>query len=146
MDKIIRGKRYNTETATEIAEYSSDYSRSDFKWYEEELYQKRTGEFFLHGHGGPMTKYAESDGDGWTYGEKIIPLTVDEAKDWVEKYSDTETYIKLFGDPDEDGFIPGKSSITLRISNQSIKRMDNMAKASGTTRSAIIEKLIKEAK
>ena len=34
-------------------------------------------------------------------GEKIIPLTEAEAKNWVERYGDVDTYIELFGEVEE---------------------------------------------
>ena len=40
------------------------------------MYQKRTGEFFLFGRGGPASKYAQAQkNNGWSNGEKLIPLT-----------------------------------------------------------------------
>ena len=49
MRKIINKKMYNTNTAVEIASCSNDASTSDFDYYEETLYKKKTGEFFLYG-------------------------------------------------------------------------------------------------
>ena len=73
MKKIINGKRYDTETANLCGNTSYSY-RGDFHFWREELYQKRTGEFFLYGEGGPMTKYSVSTGQNtWSGGEKIIP-------------------------------------------------------------------------
>ena len=47
-------------------------------------------------------KYAEYvEGCGSTYGEKIIPITEDEAKEWVEKYLTVDEYIKIFGECEE---------------------------------------------
>ena len=67
-----------------------------------QLYQKRTKEFFMYGSGGAMTRYAEYvEGCGSTYGEKIIPITEDEAKEWVEKYLTVDEYIKIFGECEE---------------------------------------------
>jgi hypothetical protein len=49
-----------------------------------------------------MTKYAEYvQGCGYTYGEKIIPLSEDEAKEWVEENMDVDDYIELFGECEE---------------------------------------------
>ena len=48
MKKIINGKKYDTETATSVGEYSSNYACSDYKYYDETLYKKKTGEFFLY--------------------------------------------------------------------------------------------------
>lgn len=56
-------------------------SYRDFRYVEETLYRKRTGEFFLFGQGGPASKYAVSTGlNSWSGGSKIIPLSVAEAK------------------------------------------------------------------
>jgi len=48
---------------------------------------------------GRNAEYVE--GCGSTYGEKIIPITEDEAKEWVEKYLTVDEYIKIFGECEE---------------------------------------------
>lgn len=101
MKQIINRKIYDTKTAKWVYEYTSNYYPSDFNYYEEDLYQKKTGEFFLSGRGGAMTKYSEKVGTAYTNGYGIIPLTEEEAMDWVERYSDTDTFIELFGEPEE---------------------------------------------
>lgn len=103
MKKIIEGKMYNTETATYIGSYRTDtMGKRDFHYLEEDLYQKRTKEFFLCGEGGAMTKYAKYvEGCGYTYGEKIIPLSENEAKDWMEGHMDVSDYVELFGECEE---------------------------------------------
>lgn len=102
MKKIINGKMYNTETATVKGEYSNSYSVSDFKYFEETLYQKKTGEFFLYGEGGPLSPYKEVLGDsGATGGEKILPLSLDEAKKWAEENLTADEYIGIFGEVEE---------------------------------------------
>ena len=68
----------------------------------EELYQKKTDEFFIYGEGGAMTKYAESCGNNnWCGGYKITPVTEQEAKNWAEEYLDGDEYIEIFGEPEE---------------------------------------------
>ena len=97
MKKIIGGKLYDTDTAQFLASRSSPGS-GDFTSFCERLYRKRTGEYFIHGEGGAMTKYRERQGyDSWGWGEQIIPLTYDEAQDWCEKYMTTEEYQAEFG-------------------------------------------------
>ena len=96
MKRIIGGKRYNTESADLIGDWSASYSVSDFNYYEEELYRKKTGEFFLYGKGNGLSPYKERMADGWTQGEKIIPLTLDEAKKWVEEKESADLYEELF--------------------------------------------------
>lgn len=99
MKTIIDGKKYNTETAQEIKHYRSNYSTTDFNWYEETLYRKKTGEFFLAGEGNAASKYSRSCGsNSYCGGEDIIPLPLDEAKLWVEAHCDVETYETLFGE------------------------------------------------
>ena len=62
MKKIINGKKYDTDTAQELASWDNGGGWRDFHHCEETLYRKKTGEFFLFGEGGPMTKYAVSTG------------------------------------------------------------------------------------
>ncbi len=102
MKKIINGKMYNTETARHIANWGNGCSYSDFNYCEEDLYQKKTGEFFLHGRGGARSSYAESCGQNtWTGGSDIIPLTKESTQDWLESHDYVGTYIELFGEPEE---------------------------------------------
>jgi len=102
MKKIINKKLYNTETALNLAEYWHRYNRGDFSWYEEVLYVKRTGEYFLYGKGGPASPYAVPvDSHTMSGGEKIIPLTLEEAKEWAEEKVDADDYIELFGPVEE---------------------------------------------
>lgn len=96
MKKIIGGKRYDTETAEYIGEGNNGYQCTDFHWFEESLYRKRTGEFFLHGEGGPLSKYARAVGSTRYGDEKLVPITLDEAKAWVEEYLDADDYERLF--------------------------------------------------
>ncbi len=102
MKKIINNKMYNTETATEIAsrcEYGRD--KNNFRQLEESLYCKRTGEYFLAGEGGPLTKYREQCDDASYRGENIFPISQEEARQWMEEYGSVEEYIEWFGEPEE---------------------------------------------
>ena len=100
MKKIINGKLYDTDTAKMLG---LDGGGDGFKAWHEELYQKRTGEFFLYGHGGAMTKYAQALGDNsWSGGEKIMPLSLAAAREWAEEHLDADVYGEIFGMPDED--------------------------------------------
>ena len=102
MKKIINGKMYNTETATEVGNYWNGLSQRDFNHVNETLYRKKTGEFFLYGEGGPMSRYSESCGNNsWTGGERIIPLSEKEAKKWAEDKISADAYCQIFGEPGE---------------------------------------------
>ena len=92
---------YNTETAklVDTAAWGTD---SDFSYWIEELYKKRTGEYFIAGEGGPTSRWRESVGrNGFCSGRGIKPLTDEEARDWLEKYGDPDSYIAEFGEPEE---------------------------------------------
>lgn len=97
MKKIINGKKYDTDTAKNLG-YISYNHPGDFTWWTEHLYRKRTGEYFLHGIGGPMSKYAHQVGlNEWTGGEKIKPLTREEAQKWAEENLEAEEFELIFG-------------------------------------------------
>lgn len=103
MKKIINGRRYDTGTAKEIGNANYNGSVTDFQWWDETLYLKRTGEFFIAGEGGPMSKYARSTGqNSWSGGEAIEPLTLKEAQEWGEKHLDADEYESVFGVIEED--------------------------------------------
>lgn len=101
MRKIINGKKYDTETAELLATTDNGYLSSDFKYCSEELYLKKTGEFFLYGVGGPLSKYAEPYGNGWSGASIIIPYTEEEAKVWAVENMSVSGYEKLFGEVEE---------------------------------------------
>lgn len=101
MKKIIKGKKYDTDTATYLGGYRIGNDR-DFSYVEESLYVKRTGEYFLLGEGGPSSKYAQKvDDNWWAGGGKIIPMTIEDAKSWAEKHLSVEKYERVFGAVDE---------------------------------------------
>lgn len=136
MKKIINGKVYDTDTARYVG---GDGGGDGFSRWSEDLYQKRTGEFFLFGEGGPATKYAEYvDGNNaWSNGSKIIPLNVDAAREWVEKHLDAEDYEALFGVPDEDG--TERTAISALLPAGLIKRARQRAADDKTTLTAVID-------
>ena len=96
MKKIIRNKVYDTDTAQLLGEYAPDPYRSDFSYFCESLYRKKTGEFFLHGEGNAASKYARSCGQNeYCGGEKIVPLTYEDAQAWSEEHLDGDDYIAI---------------------------------------------------
>lgn len=103
MKKVIKGKLYNTKTAKRCGSYEPNPYRSDFNWYSETLYQKKSGEFFLHGEGNANSRYSRSCGQNeWCGGEKIIPMTYDEAAQWAEEHLTGDEYEEIFGEVTED--------------------------------------------
>lgn len=139
MNKIINGKRYDTDTAKKVAYHQVGYPR-DFHFWMESLYQKRTGEFFLYGEGGPSSKYAESVGmNEWSGGEKIIPLSFDKAREWAEEYLDGDEYESIFGAVAED---TSKKTVTFSLTVDAIEKLKREAGKTGKNQSEIIQSLI----
>ena len=100
MKKVINGKMYNTDTAKRMADWYYGCP-GDFEYYEEVLYKKKTGEFFLYGEGGPRSKYSDSNGSE-TYGTcEIIPYSEEQARKWVEEHCSGDTYEEIFGEVEE---------------------------------------------
>jgi len=100
MKKIINNKVYNSDTAKLIgARRCDDPSLSVYGFTEEKLYQKKTGEYFLLGVGGPDGKYASHNRRGWTAeSARIVPVQYDEARDWAEAVLPPEEYAQHFGE------------------------------------------------
>jgi len=93
MKKIINGKLYNTETATYLGTRRNGKLMGDFSRLEEDIYRKDNGEFFLHGNGGGLTLY--------NGGEDCLPLTDNEAREWIERHLTADKYIEIFGEVQE---------------------------------------------
>lgn len=140
MKKVINGKLYNTDTAECIAVFDNGLVDDTIHFIVEELYRKRTGEFFICGHGGAATVYAEQRGyDGWVGSEKIIPLTYEAAQKWAEEHLSGEKYEDIFGEIPED---ESHAIFTVSISTAAIERAKREAAKAGMTISAYIESLI----
>ena len=140
MKKIINGKSYDTETAKKVAMWSNNLSYRDFNWVEETLYRKKTGEYFLHGEGGPMSRYAEATGtNSWSGGERIMPMTYAEATEWAEKHLDGDEYEQIFGAVVED---ESKKTVAYSLTVGAIEKLRRMSEEQGRSASEILDALI----
>ena len=92
---------YDTETAYKIQEWNNGMYGNDFRICEETLYKKKTEEYFIYGSGGALSKYSIAYGNGSTGSSDIIPLTEDEAKNWMETKGDPDAYLEEFGEVPE---------------------------------------------
>ena len=138
MKKIIDGKKYDTETAKQVGETWSA-GEGSLGWTEETLYRKRNGEYFLHGQGGAMSRYAEEVGQSsWSGGARIMPLTYDEAREWAEQHMDADAYIAAFGDPGEGGDSDGLAQMAVRIPESTIAALDRMVSATGRGKAELV--------
>lgn len=141
MKKIINNLLYNTETAKAVGDHWNGIPRNDFSYCDETLYQKRTGEFFLHGEGGPSSKYAETVGmNEWSGGEKIIPLSYDEARAWAEEKLDADEYEKIFGEVSEGD--EEKARLHLSVSASAFAKLKKLAAQNRVSMTEYVENMI----
>lgn len=141
MKKVIKNKVYDTDTAQRLGDYAPNPYRSDFHYFCETLYRKKTGEFFLHGEGNAASKYARSCGQNETcWGEKIIPLTYEAAQQWAEEHLDGDSYIEAFGEPEEDG---STEVLSISMPASAAAKIRQLAGQEGKTLSAfLVEKAL----
>lgn len=138
MKKIIRNKLYDTSTAKEIAEYR-DLCGGD-KAVTEQLFRKRSGEYFLNGSGGAASKYATpSATGGWVGGSAIVPLAYEQARQWAEEHLSADEYAALFGEP-ENG--DAKQNVSYSLSTAAVQRAKREASKRGISVSEYVDKLI----
>lgn len=148
MKKRIDGLIYDTAKAREVITYS-DFPKSSNEHIEETLYRKRTGEFFLYGKGNANSGYATYNnmGGGYEPGERIIPLTFDDAKLWYKRnlnnneydFSD-EQYENLFIAKDKSKQKKVVASISISVLAK--QELERLASIQRKTQSEIVENLI----
>ena len=99
MKRIIDGKRYNTETATQIATWTNGHNYGDFYYCKEVLYRTAKGAFFLHGESGAVGKYSRSAGQNCSRpGQAITALSDSDARAWLEEHGKTAAIEEYFAD------------------------------------------------
>ena len=138
MKKIINGKLYDTDTAKEVGSIYHGNGPRDFHHYSEVLYKKRTGEYFLYGEGGPMSRYAKSCGQNqWSGSESIEPLSYKSAQEWAEHNMDADDYMTEFGPVSEDD--GGERTVmTISLAAAVADRIRREAQENGMSVSALI--------
>ena len=104
MKATVQGVLYDTRCAVLIGEYSArGLHADDPRWFEESLYRTpRSQRYFLAGRGGPLSHYGQPRKTRTTRGrcdgERVIPLSDDDAKAWVKAYLDYGMVAQLFGE------------------------------------------------
>ena len=128
--RIIDGKTYNTETATQIEGWTANH---DEPWPHENgvyLYQNRYGAFFLY----TFQNGVDPEDDG----EAITPYTAEQARNWLEKHRSYRVDLieSLFGKMPEAG--SGEAKFTLRMPDSLRERLAERAKANNQSLNAWI--------
>jgi hypothetical protein len=120
--RIIDGKTYNTETATEIYGWDDDSNYDAHGVLSgEHLYQTRFGAFFRY-------RYLDGISDE-TDEEEIEPLSPEQARKWLEQRGSAGAHLieSLFGEMPEAG--SGEIKYTLRLPESLRDRLAARAKA-----------------
>ena len=98
MKAIIDGKRYDTETATAVADLRYPHAYDDFHYSKETLYKTRNFAWFLVVERAIFSKNGIPVGqDGHGLCKRIIPVSVAEAQTWLEQFNKQIALEEHFG-------------------------------------------------
>lgn len=116
LKKIVDGKKYDTETADEIAAFdcNSDFGSETYRNFGETLYQTPSGAFFLVGEG--LSQYtpwcAPIPGTNeYGRGHALVPLSSEETKTWLEIRGLVDEYEEIFGQIEEAPVADGRDVV-----------------------------------
>ena len=99
MKRLITNKKYDIHEANLVAEFNNGLDSTAAEFCIEELYLKKSGEYFLYGRGGVNTRWSDSNEEK---GERIKNLSTEEAQEWINLHShDHHYYADLFGEAQE---------------------------------------------
>ena len=98
MKKVIGCKLYDSGKARRIYVWHSGHKPGDHRHAIEVLYKSAKGAWFIHGEGGPLTRFRRKIGDEFLSGEDILPLSPKEALAWLEEHNGHEAAVREFGD------------------------------------------------
>src|SRR5690349_9963520 len=101
MRAVVNGKRYDTQAphTEHIAQWDNGRQGDDLWGIDGRLYRTGRGSWFLVGDGGAGTRHAHPSGtSGNTIGgTEIVPLSVGEAKDWLQRHKCVAALETYFG-------------------------------------------------
>lgn len=123
MRKKIGRKIYDTEKSKYIGknvegEFGNPYG------FEEEMYKKNAGDFFLLVQGGAESQYSEED---------IIPLELEDAKEWIIRVCGEETLKEVVTEKDEKALEKSTSKKVSSDKNAATASSKSTKKASKKT-------------
>ena len=145
MNKIIKGKRYNTELAIKLGECDNRiYDTNDFTYCWETLYRTQSGNYFLYGKGSALGKNANWNENSDGSSEIIIPMALEEAKEWVQVKLSGDEYEAIFGEIEE---IEDDRSekITITLPRTLIKSLREKKETTGANLSWLVTKALRDA-
>ncbi|MEA4928592.1 MAG: hypothetical protein VB104_07945 [Candidatus Limiplasma sp.] len=145
MKKIINNRLYDTETAKAVGTDATPGNLGDLDYRKETLYLKKTGEFFLHGQGGPNTRYAVSAGqNSWAGGERIEPMALPAAREWAQQHLSADAFAAVFGDVDAADATDGYTLHSIKLTNGTTERLRLAARESGRKIYEVVEEALSQ--
>lgn len=143
MNKIIKGKRYDTYSARSLGEWDNGCPPEYRDHYKETLYVTKSGNYFIHRENNYGSQYATSP-DG---GEDIIPLTFYEAKELAEKHLANYEFKEIFGDAEGllDVAYESSEKITLSLPSNIVKSLKERKETTGANVSWLVAKALRDA-
>ena len=137
MKKVINGKVYDTSKAKLIAEahHPDCIEYATGKGLQQWLYQKKSGEFFVHADGAAIELQNVLPSGEYRPGKSIYPLTYQQAQRWAERELTAEQWESIFGDPEDDDT---QVSVNLSMTAKAANTLKQNAARAGMTVSAYI--------
>lgn len=144
MKKIIDNRRFDTEKAHLIYEWSDGLPEDNDAHFTETLFRKLTGEYFLYGKGGANSRYAKM-GKGpkigsFTAGDDFIPLSRSQARAWAERHMSAESVAAEFVDADADKLV----NIQFRLTAEEREKLRFYALSCGISISDVLREYIEQ--
>jgi hypothetical protein len=133
MNRVINGRRYSIKTAEQVA---AVYGQG----WNEELYRKQTGEYFLYCAGDSRSKFAVKDGNKYFPASTITPMTLPEAQEWAANNVGPDKYQEIFGVPDTEKH----TTCTFSLSARTISRISSLAATWSCGKSEVIERIVND--
>lgn len=142
MQVTIGNIDYDTDSAKAMGNWQRGVV-SDKGYISETLYQRKGGEYFLHGEGGSRSRYAQRVAPNtWGYGERIIPMSHEEAHAWAENHLTENAYDKVFGANARDEVL---TPVLVRLKPETAEWLAQAAREQKCQPSDVAEALIEQA-
>ena len=127
MRKYINNKMYDTQSAVCIFKRNSEgLSKNHIAYEEVAIYRKKQGEFFLYNYRGLK--------------EDIVPLSYEQAAQYVQTYGTIEEFNKAFTASNTEG----TTSIRVIVPKSVKKKLDIICSQRGITQTEFIENCINQ--
>lgn len=133
MQKLIKGKKYNTATSQRVADWGENLTNIFYRKYEC-LYVRNDGEFFLYASGGALTIYGSRGEEG----ETVIPLTPEKAREWANERGCADKLEEFSHKEDANESV----NINIRIGRWEKEKLDRRSEKAGMTASEYIRRIL----